>query len=123
VESGEERITTMVSRRVKPGRESEFERWAHGIITASTHFPGQLTASVLHDPGGRDHPLVLAFLTFVAPHVRGWPLPARAALFPFVLLTLMTFVVMPVVTRFVAPWLWPAGADLTSHRAASVEDQ
>ena len=168
---------------MKPGKEPEFERWAHGIITASSHFPGHLTASVLHDPGSRDYhvlfqfakrsqldawmdsqerrrwltqvqemieeergvqqtcgletwfklpssktptmkppprwkmwlvslvalyPLVLAFLVLVAPHVTGWPLAARAALFPFVLLTLMTYAIMPVVTRVATRWLRPA---------------
>jgi antibiotic biosynthesis monooxygenase (ABM) superfamily enzyme len=184
IESRHGPVTTVVSRAVKPGREPEFERWAHGIIGAASHFPGQLTASVLHDPGGRDYhvlfqftdrarldawmaseerrrwldqledlieedrgvqqttgletwfqlpssrvatmkppprwkmwvvslialyPLVLAFLAFAAPHVREWPLLARAALFPFVLLTVMTYGVMPLVTRFAARWLRPAG--------------
>jgi antibiotic biosynthesis monooxygenase (ABM) superfamily enzyme len=181
-ESRPERVTTVVSRRVRPGKEPEFERWVHGIIAASSSF--HLAASVLHDRGSRDYhvlfqftdqacldawmdseersrrlaglaelieeergvqqttgletwfmlpgsnvptmkppprwkmwmvsmialyPLVLAFLTFVGPHVKSWPLAARAALFPFVLLTLMTFVVMPVVSRVAARWLRPAG--------------
>ena len=33
------------------------------------------------------------------------PLLVRSALFPLVLLTLMTYVVMPMVTRFTRPWL------------------
>jgi antibiotic biosynthesis monooxygenase (ABM) superfamily enzyme len=33
------------------------------------------------------------------------PLPLRALVFPLVLLTLMTFVVMPVVTRVLRRWL------------------
>jgi len=37
----------------------------------------------------------------------GLPLPLRALLFPLVLLTLMTFVVMPVVTRVLRRWLVP----------------
>ena len=35
----------------------------------------------------------------------GLPFPLRALLFPLVLLTLMTFVVMPVVTRLLRHWL------------------
>jgi antibiotic biosynthesis monooxygenase (ABM) superfamily enzyme len=35
------------------------------------------------------------------------PLHLRALLFPLVLLTLMTFVVMPVVTRVLRRWLGP----------------
>ena len=37
----------------------------------------------------------------------GLPLPLRALAFPLVLLTLMTFVVMPVVTRVLRRWLGP----------------
>lgn len=37
----------------------------------------------------------------------GLPLPLRALLFPLVLLTLRTFVVMPVVTRVLRRWLGP----------------
>jgi uncharacterized protein len=37
----------------------------------------------------------------------GLPLPLRALAFPLVLLTLMTFVVMPVVTRLLRRWLGP----------------
>ena len=41
----------------------------------------------------------------MAPRLADLPLLARSALFPLVLLTLMTFVVMPMVTRFTRPWL------------------
>lgn len=51
------------------------------------------------------YPLVLGFLAFVAPHVHRWPLAARAALYPSVLLTLMTYLVMPVLTRLMRRWL------------------
>jgi antibiotic biosynthesis monooxygenase (ABM) superfamily enzyme len=51
------------------------------------------------------YPLVLAFQAFVVPLTASWPLPLRAALFPVVLLTAMTYVVMPVVTRLLRRWL------------------
>ncbi|SFL24234.1 antibiotic biosynthesis monooxygenase [Geodermatophilus ruber] len=51
------------------------------------------------------YPLVLAFQTFVVPRTESLPLPVRSALFPLVLLTLMTYVVMPVVTRGLRRWL------------------
>jgi antibiotic biosynthesis monooxygenase (ABM) superfamily enzyme len=56
------------------------------------------------------YPLTLGFLTFVAPHIAHWPLPVRAAVFPLVLLTLMTFVVMPVLTRLMEHWLAAGGS-------------
>jgi antibiotic biosynthesis monooxygenase (ABM) superfamily enzyme len=51
------------------------------------------------------YPLVLLFQMFVIPLVADWPVWARAALFPLVILTLMTYVVMPVVSRLLRGWL------------------
>jgi hypothetical protein len=51
------------------------------------------------------YPLVLVFQAFVVPLIASWPLPLRALMFPLVLLTLMTYVVMPVVTRLLRRWL------------------
>jgi antibiotic biosynthesis monooxygenase (ABM) superfamily enzyme len=53
------------------------------------------------------YPLVVAFQALVVPRMVGLPLPLRALTFPLVLLTLMTFVVMPVVTRLLRRWLGP----------------
>ena len=173
-------VTVLYSRRVKPGREADFEAWAHGIVAAARQFPGHLGASVLDAPGSREYhilfsfadrrslrawldsterhrwlarvgdlleadrglqqltgletwfklpgsnvptmkppprwkmwlvsiiavyPLVLAFQALVVPRMAGLPFPLRALMFPLVLLTLMTFVVMPVVTRLLRRWL------------------
>jgi hypothetical protein len=51
------------------------------------------------------YPLVFAFLAWVNPHIKGWPLALRAAVFPLVLLSLMTYLVMPTITRLLRPWL------------------
>lgn len=51
------------------------------------------------------YPLVVIFLAWVSPHINGWPLAVRAAVFPLVLLSLMTYLVMPNVTRLLRPWL------------------
>jgi hypothetical protein len=53
------------------------------------------------------YPLVLGFQALVVPRMAGLPLPLKALMFPLVLLTLMTFAVMPVVTRLVRRWLAP----------------
>jgi antibiotic biosynthesis monooxygenase (ABM) superfamily enzyme len=175
-------VTVLYSRRVKPGREADFEAWARGIVAAARQFPGHLGASVLDAPGSREYhilfsfadrrslrawldseerrrwlarggelleadrglqqltgletwfklpganvptmkppprwkmwlvsivavyPLVLAFQALLVPRMAGLPLPLRALMFPLVLLTLMTFVVMPVVTRVLRRWLGP----------------
>jgi uncharacterized protein len=180
--ASDEPVTVLYSRRVKPGREADFEAWARGIVAAARQFPGHLGASVLDAPGSREYhilfsfadrrslrawldseerrrwlarvgelleadrglqqltgletwfklpganvptmkppprwkmwlisivavyPLVLAFQALVMPRMTGLPLPLRALLFPLVLLTLMTFVVMPVVTRLLRRWLGP----------------
>jgi antibiotic biosynthesis monooxygenase (ABM) superfamily enzyme len=179
-------VTVLYSRRVKPGREADFEAWARGIVAAARQFPGHLGASVLGAPGSREYhilfsfadrrslrtwlesaerhrwlarvgdlleadrglqqltgletwfklpganvptmkppprwkmwlvslvavyPLVLAFQVLLVPRVTRLPLPLRALLFPLVLLTLMTFVVMPVVTRLLRRWLGPRQDD------------
>jgi uncharacterized protein len=180
--ASDEPVTVLYSRRVKPGREADFEAWAHGIVAAARQFPGHLGASVLDAPGSREYhilfsfadrkslrgwldsqerrrwlarvgelleadrglqqltgletwfklpganvptmkppprwkmwlislvavyPLVLAFQALLVPRMVGLPLPLRALIFPLVLLTLMTFVVMPVVTRVLRRWLGP----------------
>lgn len=51
------------------------------------------------------YPFVLAFLLWVNPQIKGWPVFIRAAVLPLVLLSLMTFLVMPSVTRLLRPWL------------------
>jgi uncharacterized protein len=51
------------------------------------------------------YPLVLIFLAWVSPQINGWPLAVKAAVFPLVLLSLMTYLVMPTVTRLLRPWL------------------
>jgi antibiotic biosynthesis monooxygenase (ABM) superfamily enzyme len=51
------------------------------------------------------YPLVVALQATVVPTIKTWPLLVRSAVLPLCLLTLMTFVVMPAVTRVVQPWL------------------
>jgi antibiotic biosynthesis monooxygenase (ABM) superfamily enzyme len=179
-------VTVLYSRRVKPGREADFEAWARSIVAAARQFPGHLGASVLDAPGSREYhilfsfadrrslrawldseerrrwlarveelleadrglqqltgletwfklpgssvptmkppprwkmwlvslvavyPLVVVFQVLVVPRMARLPLPLRALLFPLVLLTLMTFVVMPVVTRVLRRWLGPQHDD------------
>lgn len=46
-DSAEGPITITVSRKVKPGREAEYESWSKEIINAATAFPGYLGVNVL----------------------------------------------------------------------------
>jgi antibiotic biosynthesis monooxygenase (ABM) superfamily enzyme len=51
----------LYSRRVKPGREADFETWARGILAAAGQFPGHLGASVLDAPGSRERHILFSF--------------------------------------------------------------
>jgi antibiotic biosynthesis monooxygenase (ABM) superfamily enzyme len=53
------------------------------------------------------YPMVVLLSAFVLPRVEEWPLLARAAVTPVVLLSLMTYVVMPLLTRLFRGWLYP----------------
>lgn len=53
------------------------------------------------------YPLLVLFAVFVQPSLGGWPLLLRSAVLPVVLLTLMTYVVMPLMTRVLRSWLYP----------------
>jgi antibiotic biosynthesis monooxygenase (ABM) superfamily enzyme len=53
------------------------------------------------------YPLVVLISAFVMPHLQGWPLLVRSAVLPLVLLTLMTYVVMPLLTQLFRGWLYP----------------
>lgn len=172
-----EPVTVTVARRVAPGREGEFERWAEGIMAAAGRFPGFLGGGLLR-PGvvgqewhlvyrfasdahlqrwegsreraewlertttfeetGRQRvsgletwfalpgrtapapprwkmalvtllgivPLVLLMNELVLPHLAGWPTLARTLVFSATLTTLMTWVVMPRLTRLLRRFLY-----------------
>ena len=53
------------------------------------------------------YPLVVLLSAFVLPSLEGWPLLVRAAVVPVVLLSLMTYVIMPQLTRLLSGWLYP----------------
>lgn len=176
-------VTAVASRRVKPGREREFEEWVSGILAAANEFPGYLGSEVLRpsdDSQDDEYKIVFRFdhasnlhawerseerqhwlrksrpllheeervqvLTgletwFTLPSKTGEPAPPRykmaivtwLAVFPVVaiifslfgqwlsllptllrtlvftavMVTLMTFVIMPRVTRLFSFWLYP----------------
>jgi uncharacterized protein len=53
------------------------------------------------------YPLVVLISAFVMPQLQEWPLLVRSAVLPVVLLTLMTYGVMPLLTRAFRRWLYP----------------
>ncbi len=174
-------VTAVASRRVKPGREREFEEWVSGILAAANKFPGYLGSEVLRpsDPEDDEYRIIVRFdhesnlhawenseerqrwlekvrpllheekvdvLTgletwFTLPSKPGEPAPPRykmaivtwLAVFPVVavifslfgqwlnllptllrtvaftavMVTLMTYVIMPRMTRLFSFWLYP----------------
>ncbi len=174
-------VTAVASRRVKPGREQEFEEWVSGILAAANKFPGYLGSEVLRpsDPEDDEYRVIFRFdhesnlhawenseerqrwlekvrpllheekvdvLTgletwFTLPSKPGEPAPPRykmaivtwLAVFPMVavifslfgpwldllpmllrtmvftvvMVTLMTYVIMPRMTRLFSFWLYP----------------
>jgi uncharacterized protein len=56
-------VTAVASRRVKPGREREFEQWVPGILAAAKEFPGYLGSEVLRpsDPEDDEYRIVFRF--------------------------------------------------------------
>jgi uncharacterized protein len=56
---------------------------------------------------------------FILPRLTTWPLLLRSIVLPVVLLSLMTYVVMPVVTKALRGWLYPQeDSDYGSRSAA-----
>ena len=67
----DEPVTVTVARRVEPGREPEFEKWAGRLTAAAARFPGFLGAGLLR-PGhvGADWHVVYRFDT--PAHLAAW---------------------------------------------------
>ncbi|MFA7429620.1 MAG: antibiotic biosynthesis monooxygenase [Rhodospirillaceae bacterium] len=180
-QAGEEGpVTVSLARRVRPGREADYEAWISGVIAEAGNFPGHQGASVLRPrrPGGEyviiyrfdtyahckaweestarahwlerlddmiegepqvkrvtgletwfDLPevpatakpsphkmaLVLMVVVFIlvwalnlllGPFINNWPLPLRVLAVAIIQVLLMTYVVMPKVTKMLRGWLF-----------------
>ncbi len=60
---GDPPVTAVASRRVKRGREQEFEEWVSGILAAANRFPGYLGSEVLRpsDPEDNEYKIIFRF--------------------------------------------------------------
>ncbi|WNM36610.1 antibiotic biosynthesis monooxygenase [Streptomyces sp. Li-HN-5-11] len=54
------------------------------------------------------YPFTLLIQWLVTPRTTAWPLPLRAAVFPVVLLPVLTYLVMPRLSRLLRLWLYPS---------------
>ncbi|GGN79497.1 antibiotic biosynthesis monooxygenase [Streptomyces albiflavescens] len=177
-----EAVTVVFTWEAKPGKEAEFERWAHGIETEAAAFAGHRGVTWLRPEGeaghGRYHavvrfadtaaldrwmaspqraawqervrpfgrsvrpkltttgletwfnvpglpgrpparwkmslmtvlavyPFALLYDGLVAEHFHSWPLPWRTLVFPIFLAPLLTYAVMPRLSRVLRRWLYP----------------
>src|SRR3954462_11594080 len=65
-------VTAVASRRVKPGREQEFEEWVSGILTAANRFPGYLGSEVLRPSKHDDNEYKIIFRFDHASNLHTW---------------------------------------------------
>ncbi|MEU6479114.1 antibiotic biosynthesis monooxygenase [Streptomyces sp. NPDC047017] len=74
-------VTLLIARRVDPGHEAAFERWARGILDTAATFPGHLGYGFFRSSGG-DAPWFLVHRFQDAEACRAWQeSPERAAWF------------------------------------------
>jgi uncharacterized protein len=65
-------VTAVASRRVKAGREAEFEEWVSGILGAANEFPGYLGSEVLRPSDNRDDEYRIIFRFDHASNLHAW---------------------------------------------------
>ncbi len=69
---GDPPVTAVASRRVKPGREEEFEQWTSGILAAANGFSGYLGSEVLRPAGPEDDEYRIVFRFDHASNLKRW---------------------------------------------------
>lgn len=102
-----ERISKVAKRKGEPQRITGLEGWfvESGAQTPTIKPPPRWKMWLASFLGA--YPLVVLFQWLAAPELEDVPLLLRAALLPLVLLSLMTYLVMPFVTKLLKRWLYP----------------
>jgi antibiotic biosynthesis monooxygenase (ABM) superfamily enzyme len=62
----------MITRRVRHGREQEYERWVHGVGEAAMAFPGHQGVTVLGPHGEAPRAYTTIFTFDTAEHLQRW---------------------------------------------------
>jgi antibiotic biosynthesis monooxygenase (ABM) superfamily enzyme len=70
--TGEDGVTTIVTRRVKPGHEASYEQFLEGIISAASRFPGHLGVEVFRPRSATTGEYRTVYRFDTAEHLRGW---------------------------------------------------
>ncbi len=65
-------VTAVVSRRVKPGREEEFEEWVAGITGAAAGYPGYLGSNIFRPSSPNDNEYQVVFSFDHASNMKRW---------------------------------------------------
>ncbi len=65
-------VTAVASRRVKPGREKEFEEWVSGVTAAASGFPGYLGSNNFRPSDSDDDEYQVVFSFDHASNLRAW---------------------------------------------------
>ena len=71
-DTGSGPVTTTVTRRVKPGHESSYERFLAGINAAAREFPGHLGVEVFRPPSASAGEYRIVYRFDSAEHLRAW---------------------------------------------------
>ncbi len=101
------RLGAVAKRKGNPQRITGLETWfASQRSPAETMKPPPRWTMWLASFAGA-YPLVVLFQWLLAPTLEDLPLLIRSAVFPLVLLSLMTYAMMSLVTRLMHGWLYP----------------
>lgn len=65
-------VTAIASRRVKSGKEQEFEEWVSGILGAAAEFPGYLGSNVVRPSDPDDDEFQILFKFDHASNLKRW---------------------------------------------------
>jgi antibiotic biosynthesis monooxygenase (ABM) superfamily enzyme len=65
-------VTAVASRRVRPGREQEFEEWVSGILDAAAEFPGYLGSNIIRPSDSDDDEFQIVFKFDRASNLKRW---------------------------------------------------
>lgn len=65
-------VTVAVTRRIRKGKEKEFEEWLAGVSAAAMKFPGHMGISVIRPAQGQAADYVLVFRYDSREHLRQW---------------------------------------------------
>ncbi|MCU7849937.1 MAG: hypothetical protein KZQ89_18500 [Candidatus Thiodiazotropha sp. (ex Lucinoma kastoroae)] len=98
-------VSVMMSRMPLPGKEREFETYLNGIAEAAQRHPGHLGVSIIR-PSGQEKNYYILFEFDRRSNLEPYPLMLRTLILTGMAVPLMTFLLMPLLTRVFKNWLY-----------------